>query len=332
MLPQYFPLPKEYHLIFHGEPQNTNRAGGAKMSRELMNTKEVAEYLSIHEKQVYALIKENRIPCTRVTGKWVFPKHLIDEWIDKSALEGRSDGKGDRPAMDAIFAAGSNDPVLDILMNSVKRSEFYIFSSSTGSTEGLRLLKEGQIDLAWCHLLDPETGSYNIPQITEMLSGMKIALVHLFFRELGFVSSPGLSKPVRSFDQLGAGEIKFINRQAGSGTRILVDYNLGREGISPSKIPGYAREVYTHMEVGLAVKSGLAECGVATVAVSQLLGLPFEPLVKESFDMVLTQETFFRKGVRRFIDTLSTKELRKVVEPLGNYDFNESGKIIHSAS
>jgi excisionase family DNA binding protein len=301
------------------------------MPGELMNTKEVAEYLGIHEKQVYALIKENRIPCTRVTGKWVFPRPMIDEWIKTSARDGRAPEKQDRRVQDAIYAAGSNDPVLDILMNSTRVPGFHIFSSSTGSTEGLNLLRQGHIDLAWCHLFDPGTGSYNIPFIVDSMPDLKIAVVHLFYRELGFISSPSLKKPVTSFSDLDSTEVRFVNRQKGSGTRLLIDYRLEREGIATSAITGYMREVNTHMEVGLSILSGLADAGVATVAVSKLLGLPFEPLVRESFDMVLTQETFFRKGVRGFIDALGAKDFRRLVEPLGNYDFSEAGKILYSA-
>ncbi|HPA73363.1 MAG TPA: substrate-binding domain-containing protein [Spirochaetota bacterium] len=301
------------------------------MPGELMNTKEVAEYLGIHEKQVYALIKDNRIPCTRVTGKWVFPKPMIDEWISTSARAGRETDRNERREMDAVFAAGSNDPVLDILMNSMRVPGFHIFSSSTGSTEGLDLLRRGNTDLAWCHLFDPETGSYNIPYIISSFEGMKIAVVHLFYRELGFVSSPSMEKPVKTFSDLDGASVRFVNRQKGSGTRLLIDYRLEREGISTSAVAGYTREVRTHMEVGLSILSGLADAGVATVAVSKLLGLPFEPLVRESFDMVLTQETFFKKGVRAFIDALGAKDFRRLVEPLGNYDFGESGKILYSA-
>ena len=127
------------------------------MPGEYLNTREVAEYLNIHEKQVYALIKEKKIPCTRVTGKWIFPKRLIDEWIQTSSTEGFEQlreraGKSEG----VLLAAGSNDPVLDILLNNMKQTHpgFYIFSSSTGSTDGLRLLGEGWTDIAWCHLYD----------------------------------------------------------------------------------------------------------------------------------------------------------------------------------
>lgn len=305
------------------------------MPGEYLNTREVAEYLNIHEKQVYALIKEKKIPCTRVTGKWIFPKRLIDEWIQTSSTEGFEQlreraGKSEG----VLLAAGSNDPVLDILLNNMKQTHpgFYIFSSSTGSTDGLRLLGEGWTDIAWCHLYDPKTGEYNLPYINTYVRDRKVAVVHLFYRELGFLSSPGLHRPVRDFADLSGEGIMFINRQKGSGTRVLLDCRLEERGIDPLSIRGYDREVYTHFEVGLDILAGESNTGIATVAVSKLFGLPFEPIVRESFDMVLAQETFFDKRVQGFIDTLKSPEFRAKVEPLGNYDFSESGRIIYSTT
>ncbi len=303
------------------------------MSSEMMNTKEVAEYLGIHEKQVYALIKAKRIPCTRVTGKWIFPKPIIDRWITENARSETAESSGKkRDGVKALYAAGSNDPVLDILVNSVRQDDFLLFSCSTGSTMGIDLLKEGSIDVSWCHLLDPETGEYNIPYLTAHLHDLKIAVVHLFYRELGFIYSPKLPSPVKKFTDLAAQGMRFINRQKGSGTRIMTDFHCQKQGIDPSSIAGYDREVYTHFEIGLAVLSGEADAGVATVAVSKLLGLPFSPIVRESFDMVLTQGAFFHRGIQAFIDRLNSADFRARVAPLGNYDFTQSGKIIHSST
>ena len=142
------------------------------MSDEMMNTKEVAGYLGIHEKQVYALIKTGRMPATRVTGKWIFPKKVIDGWIEanaKSGLEQARQKSGRIPG--ALLASGSNDPVLDILQTCLRKAhpEFFIFSANTGSREGLIALEKGFTDIAWSHLLDPETGEYNIPYLDRLV-------------------------------------------------------------------------------------------------------------------------------------------------------------------
>ena len=303
------------------------------MPEEMMSTKEVAKYLGIHEKQVYALIKLKRVPCTRVTGKWVFPRKLIDEWIDSDARTGLKEARQKSKRIEgAYLASGSNAPILDILQTYLKRSypEFYIFSSNTGSTEGLKALNMGYTDIAWSHLFDPKSGEYNIPFLSTYLPNLKPVVVNLFRRELGFVTAPKNPLGFRGFEDLAGKEIKFINRQKGSGTRVLLDHHLKGLRIPSSKIKGYEREVYTHFEVGLSILSKEANIGIATSAVSKFLGLPFIPITRENFDMLLDQSTFFEKGVQAFIEILNSSEFRNRVARLGNYDFGNSGKILYS--
>jgi putative molybdopterin biosynthesis protein len=302
------------------------------MPANMLNTKEVAEYLGIHEKQVYALIKENKIPCTRVTGKWIFPKNLIDEWISQSSQLGADIAGKKRKLNSTLFAAGSNDPILDILLNNMKlHSNSFIFSSSIGSSEGLRLLSENTVDIAWCHLFDPVTETYNIHFAETSLQGRKFAVVHLFYREIGFLMSNDVTDILHNFKDLTNKRIRFINRQKGSGTRIFLDYQIGKEKIASHDISGYDNEVFSHFEVGLSILAGEANAGIGTIAASKLLGIKFKPLKKESFDMILDKETFFEKGVQDFIETLNSSDFRKKIEPLGNYDFNESGKILFAS-
>jgi excisionase family DNA binding protein len=303
------------------------------MSDDMMNTKEVAKYLGIHEKQVYALIKSKKIPSTRVTGKWVFPKKLIDDWIDLSAKSGLEQARQKSKRIEGAFlASGSNDPILDMLHTYMKKSypEFYIFSTNTGSTDGLKALNMGYTDLAWSHLFDPKTGEYNIPFLPTYLPNVKPVVVNLFHRDLGFVVSSKNPFHISGFEDLPQKGIRFINRQKGSGTRVLLDHHLKRLKIPTSKIQGYDREVYTHFEVGLSILSKEADVGIATIAVSKLLGLPFIPITQESFDMILDQSTFFEKGIQAFIEILNSQEFRNRVERLGSYDFKSSGKILYS--
>jgi len=303
------------------------------MSEEMMNTKEVAAYLDVHEKQVYALIRAGRIPATRATGKWIFPRKLIDEWIESKAREGLAQAREKSGRIKgALLAAGSNDPVLDILQTWVKKAypDLYLFSANMGSMNGLAALDNGYTDIAWSHLLDPESGTYNVPYLSTLLPRIKAAVVNLFYREIGFITAPNNPYHIKWFDDLIKGDLKFINRQKGSGTRVLLDYHLGQLGVSPDHVTGYDREVYTHFEVGLAILSGEVDAGIATAAVSKLLGLSFTPITRESFDMVLDQSTFFQKEVQALMDVLNSKEFRKGVDKLGSYDFGDSGKILYS--
>lgn len=303
------------------------------MPAENMSTKEVAEYLGINEKQVYALIKTKSIPCTRVTGKWVFPKRLIDRWITTSAMkEGPVIDESARSESEDLFAAGSNDPVLDIVITHMKNGDpnTHIFSSVTGSTEGLRLLGSGFTHIAWCHLADPVTGEYDMEMLENLLPHKKIAIVHLFQRELGFLLSPDSKEKTMNFTIIADKKLRFVNRQAGSGTRIVTDKLLSGENISHESINGYISEVNTHLEVGLMILSGEFDTGIATSAIAKILGLKFIPLIKENFDMVILQEAFFRDEVQAFIETLNADSFRKMVSHLGNYNFTNSGKILYS--
>lgn len=303
------------------------------MSDQLMNTKEVAEYLDIHEKQVYALIKSGRIPCTKVTGKWIFPKKFIDEWIEQNAKEGLKQArKKSSQISGAVLAAGSNDPVLDMLLVATKKShpDFYIFSANTGSTEGLKALNSGVTDIALSHLYDAESGKYNIPYLGKYLPAINPVVVNLFKRDIGFLFNKEIAGAVKGFENLTEENIRFINRQEGSGIRLLLDYYLAKEGISSEKIKGYKNEVYTHFEVGLAIISGEANVGIASAAISKLLGLSFLPITSEYFDMIMDQSTYFQPGVQAFIETLKSGDFRSRVEKIGGYNFEDSGKILYS--
>jgi putative molybdopterin biosynthesis protein len=296
------------------------------MSEEMMNTKGVAAYLGINEKQVYALIKAGRIPGTRVTGKWVFPKKLIDEWIEENARGALHQARERSRSMEgALLASGSNDPVLDFLLTGMRQShpDFYFFCANTGSTEGLKALGGGYTDIAWTHLYDSQTDRYNIPFLPKYLPDVKAVLVHLFRREIGIVTAPGNPKGIEGIADLAGKKVRFVNRQAGSGTRILLDHHLGRQGVSASSIAGYDREVYTHV-------SDEADAGIATVAVSRLMGLHFIPITRENFDMVLGQSTYFSKGIQALMEVLKSSGFRGRFEHLGGYGFEDSGKILYS--
>lgn len=315
-------------IFYHLHEEEVKR-----MSEEMMNTKEVARYLGINGKQVYALIGQKRIPATRVTGKWVFPRKLIDEWIEssaKSALEQVS-RKTER-IEGGLLASGSNDPILDMLHTDVRRMhpDFYLFSASTGSTDGLKTLNMGYTDIAWSHLYDPETDEYNIPFLPVYAPNIKPVVVNLFYRELGFLAAHRNPLEIKGFEDLIRRKVRFINRQKGSGTRNLIDHNLGRLGIDASGIQGYENEVNTHLEVGLSIVSGESDVGVATVAVSSFLGLSFIPITRERFDMILSQQTFFQGGVQTLMEVLRSDTFRARVARLGNYDFRDSGKILYA--
>jgi excisionase family DNA binding protein len=305
------------------------------MARDLMSTKEVAEYLGINDKQVYALIKQKRIPASKATGKWVFPRRLIDEWIEGDAQAGLKEARRRSRKMEgALLAAGSNDPVLDMLYGGLRRQypEFYVFSANIGSTAGLLALEKGFTDIAWSHLLDPETGEYNIPYLEKLTPSINAVVVNLFYRELGFVVAKGNPLGVAGFEDLMRDDVRFINRQEGSGTRLLLDYHLEKAGLQRERIAGYENEVLTHAEIGLSILSGEADMGIAAAAVSALFGLGFIPIARERFDMICDQSVFFQRGVQSLIGVLSGDLFRSRFSDLKGYDFKSAGRILFAKS
>jgi excisionase family DNA binding protein len=303
------------------------------MSGELMNTKEVARYLDIHEKQVYLLIKAGKIPCTRVTGKWIFPAKLIDEWIRNSAQDSLQQARKKINQIDgALLAAGSNDPVLDMLLTAIKKDnpDFNIFSANTGSVGGLEALNTGLTDIAFSHLLDPDTGDYNTPYLKQYCPDNHPIVVNMFYRQVGFLVVKSKAGIFKGWKSLTNKKICFINRQKGSGIRILLDHELRERDISGDSIKGYENEVYTHFEVGLALISGEADVGIASAAVAKILDLNFQPLISERFDMVLDKNTFFQPAIQTFIETLKSDQFKNRVGRIGNYDFKDAGRIFHS--
>ena len=305
------------------------------MSEEVMNTREVARYLDIHEKQVYGLIKSGKVPATRVTGKWIFPKRLIDEWIETNAKQGVKEARQkSRRIEGGLLASGSNDTILDMPQTYIRKRhpDFYIFSANTGSTEGLKALNMGLTDIAWSHLLDAKSGQYNIPYLSTYVPNIKAVVINLFHREVGLIAAHDNPLHIGGIADLAKKRVRIVNRQKGSGTRVLLDYHMDNLGISTRDISGYNTEVFTHLEVGLAVLSKEADAGIATAAVAKLLGLSFVAITRENFDMILDQSTFFTKGVEALVEALKSRDFRKRVEKLGGYDFKDSGKVLYSTT
>ena len=289
---------------------------------KLMNVRDVARYLGINEKKVYFLAKTKKIPCTRVTGKWTFPKQRIDRWIDESAAGsgGRFRGSAER---EVLLAAGSDDPALAILheIYGAQETAAPLFMATVGSGAGLDSLRSGVADFATAHLLEPA-------RLARDLLPSATVVVGLFYRELGWVVPQGNPKGIASVRDLARAKLRFINRQPGSGTRAYLDQQLARVRMSGKKISGYDETVSTHLEAGLRVLSGRCDVGVATRTTAQLLGLDFVPLTRERFDMVVPRDRFFTKGMQSVLGIVGSRDFRDRVDALGGYDVAVSGRIV----
>jgi putative molybdopterin biosynthesis protein len=296
---------------------------------ELLNTKQVAEYLGINEKKVYYLAKAGKLPCTRVTGKWVFPKKLVEEWIEENS-RGVTGSKKEKQR-DFLLAAGSDDPGLGILreLYAARKPSTSFFMATVGSTAGLAAIRDGLVDFALAHLLDPETGEYNVPFIRKTIASA-VAVVPLFHRELGLLLGAGNSQGLRTLADLARPGVRMINRQAGSGTRHYIDQGFSKLGIDANKITGYDDTVTTHLEVGLKILRREADTGVATRASARLLGLDFIPFTQERFDILIPKDRFFTPAVQTLLEIVGSGEFRRRMDAMGGYDTSESGRVIAS--
>ncbi len=229
-----------------------------------------------------------------------------------------------------LVVVGSHDNTLDVLADELRRGSrpFNLSSSHVGSMGGLMALKRGACHLAGSHLLDTETGRYNLPYIERFLAGRPVRVVHLVMRDQGLIVPAGNPKGISGIRDLVRPDVRFVNRQAGSGTRILLDYRLGQLGIDPEKIDGYGNEEFTHMAVAAAVVSRAADVGLGICAAARALELDFIPVVTEQYDLVIDARFFDTPPVQALLEVIGSESFRSRVRALGGYDTSETGKII----
>lgn len=231
-----------------------------------------------------------------------------------------------------IVCIGSHDNAIDILANFLKRRfpEYSLSSAHVGSMGGLIALKRGEAHLAGTHLLDEESGLYNTPFLKRLLPEKRVVLVNLVYREQGLVVRKGNPKGICGFRDLIRGDVEFINRQAGSGTRLLTDKHLRELGIEASGIRGYDKDEYTHMGVASAVLTGMADTGLAILAAARALGLDFIPVAHERYDLAIPGE-FLETGMIRALLSVIREDrgFRDTVLSLGGYDVSDMGTVMH---
>ena len=193
---------------------------------------------------------------------------------------------------------------------------------------GLMAIKRGVCHLAGTHLLDTEDGSYNISYLAKYLPDAAVKLVHLVQRDQGLMIPPGNPKGIKGIEDLGRQDLTFINRQVGSGTRILLDYKLKQLNIKNAAINGYQNEEFTHMAVAVSVLSGAADAGLGIYAAAKALNLDFIPVVTEQYDLAIALEYFETAPIKILLEIINSQEFKKQVQALGGYNTENTGKVI----
>lgn len=227
-----------------------------------------------------------------------------------------------------IFATGSHDITLDLLAQFLYGQNRRLTTANVGSIAGLVALSRDEAHLAGAHLLDPETGEYNLSYVRQYLQEIPVLIIALVGRSQGLLVPKGNPKQIYSLTDLTREDVTFINRQRGAGTRVLLDYHLQQLDIQRESIRGYQHQEFTHLAVGAAIASGRADCGLGIAAVTQSLDLDFIPLFEERYDLIIPQVYAGGSLLEPLFGLFENREFRKLVAALPGYDTAPMGKII----
>jgi molybdenum cofactor synthesis domain-containing protein len=235
----------------------------------------------------------------------------------------------ERDLENTVVIIGSHDITIDILADEIRRTgqDIRVSSGNVGSLGGLIAHKKGTCHISGTHLLDTETGEYNLSYIRKYLKGIPVSVFNLVLRDQGLIVAKGNPKGVRGIEDLAGGNLTFVNRQAGSGTRVLFDCKLDQMGISPESILGYDHDEFTHMAVAVDVLSGAADCGMGIFAAARALDLDFIPIEREQYDLVIPSAMLDEPAIQAVLETIRSENFRERVLSLGGYDPTKSGNL-----
>ncbi len=294
-----------------------------------MNTKETSQYIGINEKKIYSLIADKGLPATKVTGKWLFQRHLVDRWLEHHMENYPPAEKTPGTYKDLLIVTGSNDLLLDQLLEVFNRRHPLplILFSNLGSMGGIRALKENLCHICSCHLLESDGDEYNFAYVEEEF-GNEVVLVNFCRRLQAVVVPRGNPKGIKELADLTSGRLRIANRKKGTGTRLLLDKELERRGVSGDQIPGYETDFARHLDVALEVLAERADAGLAIAAVAAMLGLDQVPVRWERYDFIMRKDVFFSRGVQMLLSLLRDEAFLRLSDKFHGYDLSLSGQVV----
>jgi len=296
---------------------------------EFLTTSEAADYFRLGERKLYELVTTGSIPCTKVTGKWLFPRHELDLWV----LSGMTRPAGMLIAEPPPVVGGSQDQLLDW---SLRESDSGLGSMSEGSARGLERLQRDEVMAVAVHFhgLDASDNLAHDASIDALRAASDLhdaVLVAFARREQGLVLAPGNPKRLRGLSDVLALGSRMAMRQPGTGAQMLLDVLLKRAGASAHDLRRVETPALTGPDLAEVVRAGKADCGVATRAAARSAGLDFVPLVWENFDLAMRQRSYFRPPMQALLRFLNERRLRQRAEELTGYDPSPAGQIRFAA-
>ena len=288
---------------------------------DLLTTDEAAVYLRLSERKLYELVANGAVPCTKVTGKWLFPRAALDRWLVTGLV---LPALAQAPAPPIV--GGSHDPLLEWAL---RESGSGLASLPEGSEAGLRRLARGEISAAAIHLhrLDGDDEAANLDAVADAPGLHDVVVIACARREQGLVLAPGNPLQLRDIAGVAARRARLALRPQGAGAQLLLLALVARAGLAFDALELVKPACPTGADIAQAVRSGRADCGIATRAVAQAAGLDFVPLTWERFDLALHQRDYFRPGLQALFKFVRTAAFRERAAELAGYDVSEAGDV-----
>lgn len=288
---------------------------------DFLTVRELATLLRVKERKVYALAAEGAIPCSRATGKLIFPRAAVEAWLSRHSV-GAVGPTSERP----LVFVGSHDPLLDWAL---RESRSGLASFFDGSLDGLARLKAGQAVAGGMHVYEPETDGWNLGHVLAALPGEPVVLLEWAWRERGFIVPAGNPKRLAGFRDLAG--LRFMPRQPEAGSQVLFEALRVRERIDADAIPSAASVARSESDVALAVADGKADAGFGLSSVARQFRLGFVPLLRERYDVVIYRRAYFDAAFQTFIEFCRGPAFRAKAAELGGYDIGGFGRVLYNA-
>jgi putative molybdopterin biosynthesis protein len=315
-------------MTWRGTPHNHRMAsaigmipdlGHNRAMPEFLTTKEVATLLRIKERKVYELVAEHAIPVSRVTGKLLFPREMVEAWVWQHAeCQGGIEGLPRRPPV----LAGSHDPLLEWAL---RQSGSELAAFFDGSLDGLGRLAAGKAIAAGLHVYEPEAEDWNRGHLQRALAGMPVVLIEWAVRVQGLVVPPGNPNGIGGLADLAGRTL--IPRQERSGSHLLLDHLLRKEGLERTRLELVGPPARSEAEVALAIAEGKADAGFAIETVARQFRLGFVPLFRERFDLAVWRRDYFEPPLQHLLAFCRTAAFQTRAEELGGYDVSGLGQV-----